>query len=473
LSAEPADLTIRSRRIHTPDGWRDGVLVVRGETIDGVVAPDAAPQARRHIDATNQVVLPGLIDTHVHVRDPGFTEKEDWESATRAAAAGGVTTVIDMPNVNPVPNTVEAFRAHTANAASKAIVDFGHNASCTIPEQIAGLAEAGATAFKIFMMTDIGRSYPHMPGTAVSDHATLFRIAEEVAKTGKTLLIHPWDQSLYELMVQRAQAQWGMDHRSYARAARQANGIVLDSGVQTMILIQRETGARMHMLHMMTKGMIQMVRDAQARGQAVTAEANPHSLFVANSWDNIEKWGPYVLGLWVPDDHAEVLWDATINGGIDVIATDHSPHTKAEKERGWTDMYATPGGSPMVQHYLSLMLTAVNDGRIGLDRVVELCCAAPARLCNVYPRKGVLAPGSDADIVVVDLDREMTIRAEETYYKCGWTALDGRTVKGVPTMTVLRGQVIAEDGKVLAGPGNGRPVTLPAGATAAAGSVTA
>src|SRR4029079_515873 len=144
--------------------------------------------------------------------------------------AGGVTTVIDMPNVNPVPNTVEVFRAHTANAASKAIVDFARNASCTIPEQIAGLAEAGATAFKIFMMTDIGRSYPHMPGTAVSDHATLFRICEEVAKTGKTLLVHPWDQSLYELMVQRAQAKWGRDYRSYARAARQAEGIVLDSG---------------------------------------------------------------------------------------------------------------------------------------------------------------------------------------------------------------------------------------------------
>jgi dihydroorotase-like cyclic amidohydrolase len=308
-----------------------------------------------------------------------------------------------------------------------------------------------------------------MPGTAVSDHATLFRICEEVAKTGKTLLVHPWDQSLYELMVARAQTQWGMDHRSYARAARQANGIVLDSGVQTMILIARETGARVHMLHMMTRGMVQMVRDAQARGQAVTAEMNPHSLFTANSWDNIEKWGPYVLGLWVPDDHADALWDATVNGGIDVIATDHSPHTKEEKERGWTDMYATPGGSPMVQDYLSLMLTAVNEGRIGLDRVVELCCAGPARLCNAYPRKGVLAPGSDADIVVVDMDREHTIRAEETYYKCGWTALDGRTVKGVPVMTVLRGQVIAEDGKVLAGPGTGRPITQPV--VAAAGGV--
>ena len=226
-----------------------------------------------------------------------------------------------------------------------------------------------------------------------------------------------------------------------------------------MILIQRETGVRLHLLHVMTKGGIQMIRDAKARGQAVTGEANPHSLFVANSWANIERWGPYVLGLWVPEDHADALWDATIDGGVDVIATDHSPHTREEKEVGWTDMYATPGGSPMVQHYLSLMLTAVNEGRISLERVVETCSAAPARLCNVYPKKGVIAPGSDADLVVVDMDREMTIHAEETYYKCGWTTLDGRTVKGVPTMTVLRGKVIAEDGKVIAEAGNGQPVT--------------
>jgi dihydroorotase (multifunctional complex type) len=449
--------------IHTPEGWQDGTVVVYGGRIAGIVEPGLAPAAERHVDAGDKPVIPGLIDTHVHVRDPGFTEKEDWTSASRAAAAGGVTTIIDMPNVQPVPNNVEVFRAHTANAAAKSMVDFGHNASATIPENIAGLAQAGATAYKIFMMTDIGRDYPHMPGTAVSDHGTLFRIAEEVARTGKTLLVHPWDQQLYELMVQRAQAKWGLDHRSYARAARQAEGIVLDSGIQTMILIQRETGVRLHLLHIMTKGGIQMIKDAQARGQDVSAEANPHSLFVANSWSAMEKWGPYALGLWVPDDHAEALWEATIHGGVDVIATDHSPHTREEKERGWTDMYATPGGSPMVQHYLSLMLTAVNEGKISLERVVETSCANPAKLCNVYGKKGVITPGADADLVVLDMDQEVTVKAKETFYKVGWTTLDGRKLKGVPTLTALRGRVIFEDGKVSAEPGFGQTITPPVG----------
>ncbi len=461
MSAQPVDLTIRSRRIHTPDGWRDGVVVVSGETIQGIVPAGQEPPARRHVVATDRLVIPGLIDTHVHLRDPGFTDKEDFTTGTRAAAAGGVTTVLDMPNVSPVTSDAATLTAHLANAKAKSIVDFGHNASASIPENIADLSRAGATAFKIFMMTDIGRDYPHMPGIAVDDHATLFRVCEEIAKTGKVLFVHPWDQSLYQLLVERAIAKWGRDQRSYARAVRQAEGIVLDSGVQTMILIQRETGVRLHLLHVMTKGTIEMIREAKARGQAVTAEMNPHSLFVSNTWENIEKWGPYVLGMWVPDDHADALWKATSNGLIDVVATDHSPHTREEKEIGWTDMYASPGGSPMIQHYLSLLLGAVADGRLSLDRLVELCCTGPARLANIYPRKGVIAPGSDADLVVVDLEREQVVRASETYYKCGWTALDGQTLKGLPVMTVLRGQVIAEDGVVLAGPGNGRPVTQP------------
>jgi dihydroorotase len=455
------DLTIRSRRIYTPDGWRDGVVVVADGRIDSIRPPEDEPSAACRVDATDKVVIPGLIDTHVHVRDPGFTDKEDWTSATRAAAAGGVTTVLDMPNVDPPTTEAAILTAHLANAKAKSIVDFGHNAAATIPENIAGLAEAGATAFKIFMMTDIGRDYPHMPGIALDDHATLLRVCEEVVKTGLPLFVHPWDHSLYELFCQRSWDEWGRDFRSYARAARHGGGMVLDSGIQTMILLQRETGVRIHILHIGTIGGIEMIRRAKEAGQPITAEANPHSLFVSNSWENIEKWGPYSLGLWLPDEHGDALWDATLDGLIDVIATDHSPHTKEEKEIGWKDMYASPGGSPMIQHYLSLLLTEVNSGRISIERVVDLCTSGPARLVNLYPRKGAIAPGSDADMVVLDLEQESVISAATSYYKCGWTNLEGRAVKGMPVMTILRGQIIAENGEVTGEPGFGEPVTTP------------
>jgi len=465
-SGGPVDLVVRSRRIHTPDGWRDGAVVVAGGQVVEVRPAADEPAAERRIDATNLVVLPGLVDTHCHFRDPGFTDKEDWTSGSRAAAAGGVTTVLDMPNVTPPTNTAERLRAHLANAAAKSVVDFGHNAAATDPDAIAGLDAAGATAFKVFMMRDVGRSYPHMPGIAVDDRATLFRICEAVAATGKPLFVHAWDQSLYELFIGRAQERWGRDFRSYARAGRMGEGIVWDSGVATMLLLQRETGVRLHVLHVMTIGVIELIRAARAAGRAVTAEVNPHSLFVANSWATIERLGPYALHMWVPDDHAEALLRETADGIIDVVGSDHSPHTREEKERGWTDMYAAPGGSPSIQHVLSLLLSEVAAGRLTLERVVDLCATNPARLVGLYPRKGAIAPGSDADLVLVDPARRAVIRAATSHYKCGWTNLEGREVTGVPVMTVLRGRVIAEEGEVLAEPGFGRPVTAPAGKAA-------
>jgi dihydroorotase (multifunctional complex type) len=465
------DLVIRSRRILTAAGWLDGRIEVDGGRIAALVPAGAASadRAGRTIDAADLVVLPGLVDTHVHLRDPGFTDKEDATTGTRAAAAGGVTTVLDMPNVKPPTTDAERLAAHLANLASKSVVDFGHNAAATIPENISGLAAAGATAFKVFMMRDVGRDYPHMPGIAVDDHATLLRICEEVERTGRPLFVHPWDQSLYELFVARARAEWGTDFRSYARAGRMGDGIVLDAGIATMLALQRATGVRLHLLHLMTIGGLELVRRAKADGRAVTAEVNPHALFVANSWDNLERWGPYALHMWVPDDHAAALWRETAadDGVIDVVGTDHAPHTREEKERGWTDMYAAPGGSPSIQHYLSLLLTEVAAGRLTLDRVVDLCATAPARLVNLYPRKGAIAPGSDADLVLVDLERRATISAATSHSRCGWTNLEGREVTGVPVTTILRGQVVAEEGEIRVEPGFGRPVTAPRDAAAA------
>ena len=450
------DLVVRSRRILTESGWLDGAIGVADERIVSLGPASEVAAAHRVIDAGDKPVIPGLVDTHIHLRDPGFTQKEDFFSGTCAAAAGGVTTVLDMPNVQPPTTTVERLKAHLENAARKSIVDFGHNAAGTIPENIAGLADAGATAFKVFMMADVGRDYPHMPGIAVDDHATLFRICEQVARTGRPLFVHPHDQALYDLFVHRAWEHWGRDHRSYARAWRDGNGIVLDSGIATLLRLQKATGVRLHILHLSTVEGVRMIRRAKADGQAVTAEVNPFALFVTNSWDAVERLGPYCLGFWVPDEDGAAIWEALIDGTADVIGTDHAPHTREEKERGWTDMFATPGGMPIVQHYLSLLLNDVNTGRLTLSRVVELCATRPAKLVGLYPRKGAIAVGADADLVVLDLERVETITAANSLYKCGWTPLEGRRVQGVPVMTLLRGRVIAEDGKIQAEPGSGR-----------------
>ncbi|RZU30973.1 dihydroorotase [Blastococcus saxobsidens] len=450
------DLVVRSTEIYTPAGRVNGQIAVRGEKIVGILGPEEPAAARKTIDAGTNPVIPGLIDTHCHFRDPGYTHKEDYYNGTIAAAAGGVTTVFDMPNVDPPTTTVDRLKAHLENAQSKAVVDFGHNASGVVPENIKGLAEAGATAFKVWMMQDIGRDYPHPPGTSLTNHAILYRVFEEVAETGLPLYIHPHDHNLYELFVERAQKQWGMDFRSYARALRGGDGVVLNTAISTILEFQRSVGTKLHVLHLSTREGVRMVREAKAQGRPITAEANPFAMFVTNDWANIEKKGPYALGFWVPEEDNPAMWGAVVDGTIDVIGSDHGPHTKEEKEVGWTDMYTAPGGSPMIEQYLRLMLTEVNKGRLTMERIVEMTSSNPAKLTGFYGKKGAIQVGADADLVVLDMDHEETLRAEHSHYRCGWMPSEDFETKGRPVKTILRGRVIMEDGNVTAEKGSGQ-----------------
>lgn len=455
------DLVVRSRRILTPGGWIDGRVEVRDGRISAVAAgagdaPGGAPAPV--IDAGDRLLLPGLVDTHAHIREPGFTDKEDWAHGTRAALAGGVTTVVDMPNVNPPPNTVERFVAHRALAAAAAATDFAHNAAGTIPAEIPGLAEAGVAAFKVFMVRDARRTYPHMPGIAVDDHAELLETCETIAATGKVLMVHPHDSAVAELFSRRAIDAWGRGPVSYARSLRMGDGLVMDLGIATMLGLQRVTGVRLHLLHVSTPAGLAMIRAAKAEGRAVTAEANPFHLTVVNSMATIERHGPMALGQWLPESHAEALWEAVLDGTIDVIGSDHTPHTRAEKASGWADMFATPGGSPTIQHYLSLLLTEAAAGRVTVERLVELCATAPARLMGWAGRKGTIEPGADADLVIVDPDARAVIREADVLSKCGWTVLDGREVTGLPVTTIRRGEVAFDGGRVLAAEGSGQHV---------------
>jgi dihydroorotase (multifunctional complex type) len=456
-------LALRSRRVLTASGWIEGLIRIADGRITALTAADfpietARSSPPRVLDLGNLMVLPGLVDSHAHIREPGFTDKEDWVHGSAAALAGGVTTVVDMPNVNPPPNTVERFEAHRALAQRGSRTDFAHNVAGTIPGEIPALAAAGAAAFKVFMVRDARRTYPHMPGIAVDDHAELRAVAEAIAATGKVMMVHPHDSSLGDLYSQRAIDTWGRGPVSYARSLRMDDGLVMDMGIATMLLIQRVTGVQLHLLHVSTPAGLDMIRRAKDEGRPVTAEANPFHFMVVNSMATIEKHGPLALGQWLPEEHSDALWKALLDGTIDVIGSDHTPHTRAEKESGWADMFTTPGGSPTIQHYLSLLLTEASRGRISIERIVELCATNPARLYGWQGRKGAIDVGADADFVVVDPDLETVIREADVLSKCGWTILDGRRVTGVPVTTIRRGEVAYADGTVLAEPGSGRHV---------------
>jgi dihydroorotase (multifunctional complex type) len=452
---QKVELLIKGGEVWTPGGFISADIAVSQGKIAALGKPPVLPDsADIVIDATGRKVIPGLIDTHTHHRDPGFTHKEDLTTATKAAAAGGVTLSIGMPNVEPPTTTVERFRNLIADHKKKAIVDFNHNPSGTVPEEIAGLAREGCLAFKIFMVKDTGRDYPHMPGIGLHNHGDLFRSFEQVGKTGLPLMVHPHDQDLMDEIEGRYWKRGDHSPQAYAKAYRDFDGIIWDTAIATLFRFQKAVGNKLHVLHMSTPGGLDMLRRAKDEGRPCSCEVNPWALFLG-SWENVEKLGPYCLGFWVPPAHVEALWKGINDGTVDLIGTDHAPHTKEEKDVGWKDMWKSPGGEPQIQDYLRLFLDAVNAGKLTLDTLVRITSYNPARLFGVYPRKGTIQPGADADMVIVDMNKEEVISNETTYTKVAWTPYHGRKVKGVPICTILRGKTVMQDGKVVGEPGGG------------------
>ena len=451
----PYDLVIRGGRLVTPAGRIDADLALAGERIGALVAPGTPLAAAHTIDAAGRHILPGVIDVHSHHREPGFTHKEDIVSATSACAAGGVTTSFAMPNVDPPPNTVERLEAMLALYEERALIDWNVNAAGTVPEQIPAMAARGIAAFKVFMVVDTGRTYPHMPGIGVHDHGELMGIFQAVGATGLPLMVHPHDQALMGHIEREFWARGEHDYRAYAKAYAAYDGIIWDTAAAVLLRIQRATGTRLHLLHTQTEGVVEQLRRAKAAGQQVTAELNPWAVFLGNDWANIERLGSYALSYYVPEKNTESLWGALRDGTIDLVSTDHAPHTREEKEPGWTDGWKAHTGTPSTQFYLSLLLDAAHRGRLSLERVVELTAAAPARAFGLA-RKGRLEVGADADLTIVDLEREFEIRDEDVLSKIGWTPYAGRRVRGAVETTIVRGRVVFDHGRVEGRPGWGR-----------------
>jgi dihydroorotase len=449
------DIAIRGGTLVSATGRVKADLGITGERITAIVEPGGTIDAERTIDATGKHVLPGAIDVHSHHREPGFTHKEDIVTATSQCAAGGVTTSFAMPNVQPPPNTVERLDAMIELYEQRSIVDWNINAAGTVVEEIPGLATRGIAALKVFMVVDTGRDYPHMPGIGVHDHGKLLEIFEAVKPTGLPLMVHPHDQGLMTHIEEGFWKRGERDAIAYAKAYAAHDGIIWDTAAAILLRLQRATETPLHLLHTQTEGVVEQLRAAKLRGQNVTAELNPWAVFLGNDWPTIERLGSYALSYYVPEKNTEPLWAGLNDGTIDIVSTDHAPHTREEKEPGWTDGWKAHTGTPSTQFYVPLMLDASAAGRIPLERVVDVIATAPARIFGLG-RKGRLEVGCDADIAIVDLDAEFEIRDEIVLSKVGWTPYAGRRVKGVIETTLVRGSVVYEDGAVTGKPGWGR-----------------
>lgn len=450
-------LVIEHGTVWTPDGLlADASVVVEDQQIVEVAEGRIDDAASERVSAAGMLVLPGFIDTHSHHREPGFTHKEDILSATRAAAAGGVTTSIGMPNVDPPATTAERYQAMLKLYGQKALVDFNVNPAPTVAMEVPKLAEAGALGFKVFQVVDTKRSYPHMPGLGVTNDGEMLEIFENVARTGLPVMVHPHNQELMDKFEQRHWARNEHGPLAYAAAQREYDGLVWNTAIAGLLWLQEATNVRLHVLHLVTRQSVDMVRRAKEAGRPVTSEVNGFALFLGD-WEQIKKNGPRALGRWVPADVKDALWRGIADGTVDVLGTDHGPHTLEEKLPGWEDMWKAPSAVPQLQDYLTQLFDkGVSAGRISLDQAVRLASYNPAKVFGLYPRKGTIEPGADADLVIVDPEAEIEFRDENALSKCGWTPYHGERAQGVPIHTLVRGRFVYRDREVVGSPGWGK-----------------
>lgn len=430
-----ADLVIRNGKLVSPDAVIDASIAIKDGCVLAVGAAEAMPQATETFDASGLHVLPGAIDVHVHFRDPGYPHKEDWESGTAAAAFGGVTTVFDMPNTIPPTGTADILAAKHAIAAAKAHVDFGLYGLLgedTI-DHVPALVDGGVIGFKLYM----GNTFGKIPSPSTGATLEAFEV---VAATGKRISLHAETNSIMERRQKRLMAAGRSDQFAHL-AARPA--VVAVEAVSRAAILAEWTGARIHILHISSAEELRPLREAKARGVDITGETCPHYLLL--STDDYTRV-PGVIAVNPPVREArnrEPLWAALLDGSIDLIATDHAPHTPEEKTRN--DIWTVDCGFPGVETQMPLMLNEVNAGRMSICDYVRMSAYNPARIWGLYPRKGVLAPGAEADIAIVDLSRQHTIDDAALQSRSKISPWNGRRIKGLPLHTLVRGRFVMKD----------------------------
>ena len=406
-------------------------------------------QVDSRIDARGRIILPGLVDGHVHLHDPAFTSHEDFTSGSRAAAAGGVTTVIEMVLSTPV-DTTERVKSKIEAGMLGSLVDFSLHAGMmnlsNLPN-IASIVSIGVRSFKTFTCK------PYY----VDDH-TLMSLIRETASHNAILNVHAEDEETADKNFQRLIAEGRVDPMAHSEWKP---NIAEKRAVKKVIDLASKTPGCLHISHMSTAEGVRIVHDAKKKEVKVTAETCPHYLTLTRK--DVRKLGPYLKvnpSLKGARD-ASSLWKALRSGTLDIVTSEHAPGERSEKEGGWQDIWNAWGGIPTIETMLPVLLSeGVNKGRINLDDLQRVCCTSPAKIFGIDNKKGSIQLGSDADLVIVDLKMSKKVRAEELHYKVGWTPYEGRKMKGWPIMTIRRGKVLFQDGNVLGEPGDAQFLSM-------------
>jgi allantoinase len=443
-----SSLVIRGGTVVLPAGQRSADIAVR----DGVISAIGSEvrEEGESIDATGMIVLPGVVDAHVHFNEPGRADWEGWEAGTRGAAAGGVTTVLEMPlNAHPPTTTVDAFDQKLAVASQKALVDFGLWGGL-VPDNLDNLPilhQRGVIGFKAFMSHSGIDDFPR-----VADGVLAIGL-KATARLGAIVAIHAESQ---ELIERREAEQRNTQRLSWCRSRPPEAEV---EAIQRLLVCMRGAGkgVRAHVVHVSCAEGLAAVDSARRKGVAITAETCPH--YLAFSEEDFERIGP-ALKCAPPIRDAqtrEALWQEVLAGRVDLIGSDHSPCPAADKQRGEHDIWQAWGGVAGIQATLPVLLTDGLHARgLSLERIAHLTATAPAQLFGLYPRKGAITVGADADFAIVDPAQRWTFASHDLQTRSGVSAYLGRAFTGKVIRTIVRGKTVYGDGAVVDGAGWGQ-----------------
>ncbi|MCB6202542.1 dihydroorotase [Extibacter muris] len=425
-------------------GVKDGKVAVLAKSPEGLDSVET-------IDCGGKYMLPGFIDSHIHPYDPGPNHREDFEHLTASMAAGGITTGCMMPFQDPVISDVDTYEYTKNYYSGKGYVDYGIHggAIATNVDKADELwRNTGATAMKAFMCYSTD-DCPFL------EDDTLYAHLKILAENGGIGMIHCENDGIIRLREREIMAEGRKDGRAYNASHPDYAEI---EAIQRAILFLKQTGAAAVIVHVSTAEGIRLIHKAQEEGVRVWAETCSHYLtFTVDDMDTLGaalKFSPPMHD----EQNREELWNLVDKGYVNTISSDHCPFSSEEKFADEDDIWKTPNGIPGVQAIAPVLLNGVNEGRITLEKVVELTSYNASRLYGLYPKKGILQPGSDADFTLVDMDMEKVFCKEDNKSKCPWSPYYGRTFKGWPVMTVCRGEIIYKNGEVVGRQGYGEYV---------------
>lgn len=442
------DIIIKNARIPQGDDTVLTNILVKDEKIAGFVDNIDVIDAKEVIDANGNLTLPGCIDSHTHFMYQGFEHRENFLTGTAAAASGGVTTIIDMPCCSvPSVRSVDQLDTKLGLCSPQAVVDYAMWGGVTGEDVREGLmhnvkeqADAGVVAFKVYMTPSVP-TYPR-----VTD-PEMYECFKEVAKTGLPVGIHAENFAMCDFYVNKFREEGRTDGPAWAEARMElAEKVAIELGIS----FAEASGARLHIVHMSTGIGAKLVKDAKMRGLDVTSESCPHYLTI-NYQDAMTEYGPLAKiapPLRTKKDNEE-HWAGINDGSIDFVATDHAPYElESEKQKEGMDIWTAFPGIPGVESMVPVVVSeGYNKGRISLSKLVEILSTNAAKHYGLYPKKGALNIGSDADFTIIDLDKEWTIDTETMVSMCGYTPLKGMKLKGKVDKTIVRGNLVYEDGQ--------------------------